>query len=125
MKNGVYKPGSMLKYAVTNPTSPASGDPVRIGKMTGVATADMDTSDNKTVCDTGEFVANFPVTAKAGGAIAIGDRLFIKDGSGSAKATITNDDNSTANIFYGFSLGVVAAGATATIPVRHISGVGI
>lgn len=124
MKNTVYNPGEILDSIVTNPTSPSSGDPVRVGKMTGVATSDMD-PDGTTVVNYGSFVNSFPVTSKTGTPVVYGDRLFIKDGVAAAKATITNDANGGVNIFYGFAMGGVADGATMIIPVKHVQGSGL
>ena len=71
-----YEPGWSLNLTCTNPGKPNSGDPVRIGNLTGIALTDEDAA-GKTVVNTGPFVAKFSVKANGGSGIAVGDRSGI------------------------------------------------
>ena len=63
-KNIKYEPGWRKNYVCTKPDKPVSGDPVRIGNMTGIALTDEDAA-GKTVVDKGPFSAKFTVKANA------------------------------------------------------------
>ena len=102
----------VLTIAVSDPPTPASGDPVRIGGFCGVAVANKQ-ADGKTVV---RIRGVFSVSVKAvdgsgNSAVAVGDKLYYVDADTpklSKKATGT---------FFGYALGSVASGATAAIDV--------
>lgn len=114
-KNQIYEPGYKLSVVVTDPTTPASGDPVRYGVLTGVALTDEGEGGNiatETTVDFGPGVWDLPVTAESG-AISVGDTLFYDD----ALHAVNND--AVNGYFFGFALEAVASG-TATINVLHV-----
>lgn len=111
-------------FTVTDPATPASGDPVRVaGNITGIALTKEGEGQNatgKTTVHIGAFVANFSVEGQgpsAGSAVAVGDSIYYD----SAASTKLNKDN-TNGVFFGFALGTVGSGLTATIPVLHVPG---
>ncbi|RJP53619.1 MAG: DUF2190 family protein [Anaerolineaceae bacterium] len=114
-KNIVHKPGLELDLVCSDPTTPASGDPVRCGNVTGLALTD-ERSDGKTTVDIGGFVADLSVKAVDGSgnsAVALYDPLWYVDADTpklSKKAT---------GYFYGFALETIASGETDTINVWH------
>jgi hypothetical protein len=101
---------------VTDPATPASGDPVRVGSLTGIAMTDEGDGGNdatKTTVNLGPFVADIPVKGEAS-AISVWDALFYDD----AISGVNND--ATNGYFYGFALEEVGNGETSTINVLHI-----
>ena len=112
-KNIKYEPGWRKNYVCTKPDKPVSGDPVRIGNMTGIALTDEDAA-GKTVVYTGPFVAEFSVKDNGGSGIAVGDTIWYHD-----DATPVLDNVPTGGYYYGIALEAVTAGQTATIQVRH------
>lgn len=114
--NIVLDPGLQQSLVVTNPTTPATGDPVRCGNMTGLALTAEDANGYTTV-KLGFFVANLSVKGVDGSgnsAVALFDALWYVDADTpklSKKAT---------GYFYGFALQTVGSGSTATIKVMHI-----
>lgn len=102
----------LITIAVTDPTVPASGDPVRIGSFCGVAVAN-EQSDGKTVVRL-RGVVNVSVKGIDGSgnsAVAVGDKIYYVDADTpklSKKATGT---------FFGYALGSITAGSTAAIDV--------
>lgn len=117
--NVKYKPGWQLSVACSHPATPASGDPVRYGEMTGIALTDEGDGGNEstnTTVDFGPFVAEFSVKGVDGSgnsAVAVGDKLYYTD----ADTPVLNKKNT--GRFFGYALGAVSSGATAAIPVLH------
>lgn len=113
-KNLNHKEVDGLRVICTHPTTPASGDPVRYGEMTGVALVAED-ADSYTQVD---FTAGRSwdlsvkgVDGSGNSAVALGDKLYYVDADTpvlSKKAT---------GRFFGFANGVISSGATATIEV--------
>lgn len=115
--NITYKPGYERSVVVADPAAPVSGVPIRIGNMTGIALTDIAEGGNDathTSVDFGPFSALFPVIDEVGGGIALYADLFYDN----ALDGLTNDP--AGNYYYGFSLGTVGVGLTATIEVQHI-----
>jgi predicted RecA/RadA family phage recombinase len=112
-KNVKYEPGWSLNLTCTTPDEPNSGDPVRIGNLTGIALTDKDAA-GKTVVNTGPFVAKFSVKANGGTGIDVGDTIWYHD-----DATPALDNVPTGGYYYGIALEAVTAGQTATIQVYH------
>jgi predicted RecA/RadA family phage recombinase len=108
-----YEPGWSLNLTCTNPDKPNSGDPVRIGNLTGIALTDEDAA-GKTVVNTGPFVAKFSVKDNGGTGIAIGAPIWYHD-----DATPVLDNVPTGGYYYGIALEAVTAEQTATIQVYH------
>ena len=112
-KNIKYEPGWRKAYACTKPDEPDSGDPVRIGNMTGIALLDEDAA-GKTVVDKGPFSAKFTVKDNGGTGIGVGDTIWYHDDQ-----TPPLDNVPTGGYFYGYAEEAVAAGQTAIIEVSH------
>ena len=108
-----YEPGWSLDLACTTPDKPNSGDPVRIGNLTGIALTDEDAA-GKTVVNTGPFVAKFAVEDAGGTGIAIGAPIWYHD-----DATPVLDNVSTDGYYYGIALEAISDNQTATIQVYH------
>lgn len=111
--NRVYEKGDQLSLAATHPTTPVSGDPVRVGQLPGVALTD-ERSDGKT---TVQFNGVFKLSVKGvdgGGnsAVAVGDTLYYVD----ADTPVLSKKNT--GVRYGTALEAVTSGATATIMVK-------
>lgn len=121
MQNYV-QPGDSINVACSHPATPASGDPVRIGEMVGVAAtaegAGGNTSTQTTVATEGVFnlsVAAIDSSGDAGAdanvAVAVGDKIYYGD---SDDPVLSKRDGGT---LFGFALGAVTEGETGTIPV--------
>lgn len=108
-KNRVYERGQYLSLVCSSPTTPASGDPVLIGQLPGVAQANEE-ADGLTSVDLGPAVYSLPVSA-SGGAVTVGARIYAAAGS-PVILSITNT-----GVPFGFALGAVPSG-TAVINVK-------
>lgn len=113
-KNQRYQRGEQLSLAATAPATPASGDPVLVGQMPGVALT-AERADGETTI---QFVGVFDLSVKgennAGNiAVAAGDILYYEAGQ-----TPPVNKDSVAGVRFGYALAAVTSGATATIPVR-------
>jgi len=108
-----YEPGWSLNLTCTKPDKPNSGDPVRIGNLTGIALKDEDTA-GKTTVYTGPFVAEFSVKDNGGSGIDVGDTIWYHD-----DATPVLNNVSAGGYYYGIALEAISTGQTATIQVYH------
>ena len=108
-----YEPGWSLNLTCTTPDKPNSGDPVRIGNLTGIALTGEDAA-GKTVVNTGPFVAEFTVKDNGGSGIAVGAPIWYHD-----DATPALDNVSTGGYYYGIALEAIGTDQTATIQVYH------
>lgn len=112
----VSKPG--WSVVVSHPAVPVSGDPVRVGEMTGIALTNEGDGGNAatetTVLYGGYYATHSVKGVDAGGnsAVALGDKLYYVD------ADTPPLSKKVAGRFYGFAEGAVTSGATATIEVR-------
>lgn len=108
--NILQEHGDQYAVACTAPTTPASGDPVLVGQLPGVALTDEDAAGLTTVKFNG--IADLAVDAE-GGAVAVGDLLYYD----TADANKLNN-SASGNVRFGYALGAVDNGALATIPVK-------
>lgn len=117
--NKVYTAPPALSVVCSDPTTPASGDPVRFGTLTGVAIQDESEGGNATGYTTIDFSGSAwnlsvkGIDGSGNSAVAAGDALFYVDADTpklSKKAT---------GYFFGFALEAVVSGATTTIKVLH------
>jgi predicted RecA/RadA family phage recombinase len=112
--NILFEDGYQLDVVCTAPTTPNSGDPVLVGQLPGVALTDERANGETTVKFNG--VANLSVQGEtnsdAGSAVAVGDILYYD----AAETVKINKD--TTGVRFGYALGTVGSGATATIPVK-------
>lgn len=111
-KNRVYDKGQYLGLVCTFPAVPASGDPVLVGEMAGVAEAN-ENADGVTSVDLGPAVYSLPVTAAAA-AINVGDRIY------ATKASPVVLSNTATGVPFGFALTAIGNGLTATINVKVV-----
>ena len=116
-KNIVFEDGDQIALAATDPTTPASGDPVVVGQLPGVALINEAADGNTTVKTNG--VATLSVkgvtTAAAGSAVAAGDILYYVPGNTPKLSKASGD---TGAVRFGYALEAVTSGATATIRVK-------
>jgi len=91
----------------------ASGDPVAVGQIAGVALVDSDADGESTVDTAGVYnLAVEGVNGEADSAVAIGDALYyVALGDPPLSKTSTG-------VLFGHALGAIAAGEIATIPVK-------
>lgn len=101
-------------------TDKKSGDPVAVGEIVGVCLVDADANGDATVATEGIFnlsvvAQNYDTTNSVyvDEAIAVGDALYY-DATGQTPVINKN----SAGTLFGYALEAVAAGATATIPVK-------
>jgi predicted RecA/RadA family phage recombinase len=112
-KNEVYENGDQLAVTCTDPTTPASGDPVRYGERPGVALI-AEAADGLTTV-TFRGVYNLSVKAVDGGgnsAVAEGDILYYVD------ADTPKISKKTAGHRFGYAGAAITSGSTATIAVH-------
>jgi predicted RecA/RadA family phage recombinase len=112
-KNRVRREGRFISSAATDPVVPASGDPVVIGQIPGVALIDEEASGDVTFDTAG--VWDLSVAAIDGGgnsAVVRGDVLYY------VAADVPKLSKKVAGVRFGYALGPVGAGLTATIPVK-------
>jgi len=112
--NIVQEHGDDLYVAVTQPTTPVSGDPVLVGQLPGVALTD-EQADGKTSVKTngtarllvkGETTTNAAITA--------GDIVYYD----SAATPHKINKDSTNGVRFGYALEDVASGASKTVLVK-------
>ena len=114
--NQVYNDGDQFTVpaaAVSEPASPESGDALLIGALPAVALTDVftDAAGVSVITVKTNGVYEFPVEAEAA-AVEIGDRLFYDAGDDGL------NNSSAGNTSWGYALGAIDNGATATIPVK-------
>lgn len=113
-KNRVRIDGRFISKAATSPATPASGDPVVVGQIPGVALIDEQTDGAVTVDTAGVYNLSVKGENNAGNsAVAVGDILYFEAG----QTPPINKDN-VAGVRFGYALGTVGSGLTATIPVK-------
>lgn len=112
-KNTVYMWSKPRALVVTDPATPASGDPVLCGQIPGVALINKDAVDNKTTfARDGAFALSVKgVDGGGNSAVAVGDAIYYVTGD------TPKLSKKTAGVLFGYALGTVASGATATITV--------
>lgn len=118
--NQIFNGWDPLSVVCSDPTTPASGDPVRYGSMTGLAMTDEGEGGNATGYTTVDFGPGvFDLSVKGidgsgNSAVAVGDALWYVD------ADTPKLSKKASGYFFGFALETVGSGSTATIQVMHI-----
>lgn len=118
--NRVREDGGHLSVVVTNPTTPASGDPIRFGLLTGVALTDEGEGGNGATTTSVDFsLAVYDLSVKGvddngNSAVAAGDAIFYVD------ADTPKLSKKASGYFFGFALEAVQSAATTTINVQHV-----
>ena len=108
--NIVFDDGDQLQVVCSAPATPASGDPVLVGQLPGVALTDENADGVTTVKFNG--VASIPVKGETttNAAVSVGDILYYDSG-------VINKDSSN-GVRFGYALQAVDSGATTTIRVK-------
>jgi len=121
MAKNYIQPGKTINAAATDPETPVSGDPVRVGDIAGVALTNEGEGGN----DAGESsiategVFTLPVKGVNGSgnsAVSLGATLYYVD------ADTPKLSKKDTGYKFGKALGTVGSGATAEIPVLLIQG---
>jgi predicted RecA/RadA family phage recombinase len=110
--NIIYHPGDAIPVTVSDPATPASGDPVRAGSMPGVALNDEESGGTTAVLF--DCVADLNVNAvnQAGNsAVAVNDKIYYTDAD-----TIKLSKKNT-GYFFGIALEAISSGSSGTINV--------
>ena len=116
-KNAVYGTGRFLSVTATDPATPASGDPVLVGQLPGVATVDEGDGGNASgaVSIDTAGVYNLSVKGVDGGGnatVSAGDILYY------VTADTPKLSKKATGVRFGYALEGVTSGATATIAVK-------
>ena len=123
--NEIFRPGYQIAVVVSHPATPVSGDPVRLGAITGIAQADEGEGQvaaaTETSVDFGPGVWDMVVDDNEGTGIAIGDPIYYHDTATGSPATRLNNSATGENGFFGFALEAISANGTATIRVMHVA----
>jgi len=108
--NIIFEHGDQLQVVCSAPATPASGDPVLVGQLPGVALTDENADGVTTVKFNG--VASLPVKGETttNAAVSVGDILYYDSG-------VINKDSSN-GVRFGYALQAVDSGATTTIRVK-------
>lgn len=116
-RNRLYATGQHISVVCSHPTTPASGQPVRVGPLVGVAEGN-ERTDGTTTVDFGPAVYSLSVkgVADAGNsAVAVGDQLYYVDADvGTGTGFLSKKDTGR---FAGIALDTVTSGSTANIAV--------
>ena len=108
--------GRKLSLTCTDPATPASGDPVICGKISGVALT-AERADGTTSVDTmGVYAIPVKGTTGSNAAIAAGDLLYY------VSANTPKVSATSSGIPIGWALEAVGSGLTATIKVKLSGG---
>lgn len=112
-KNIVYKDADQLSVVCTDPATPASGDPVLIGQLPGVALTAERTDGTTTVKFNGAATLSVKAIDVGGNsAVAAGDVIYYGTGD-TPKLSKKNT-----GVRFGVALEAITSGSTATILVR-------
>jgi hypothetical protein len=121
--NQIHKPGWQLAVVATHPATPSSNDPIRYGKLTGVALLDEGDGGagaTETVVDFGPGVWDMTVDDNEGTGISVGDTIYYHDTGTGTGAVNLNNSATAMDAVFGIALEVVSANATTLINVLHI-----
>lgn len=115
--NRIFEHGRKLSVTASHPTTPASGKPLRVGNLVGVALVDED-SAGLTSADFGPAVYSLSVKGvddDGNVAVAAGDVLYYVDADvGTGTGFLSKKDSGRVA---GIALAAVTSGSTATIQV--------
>lgn len=115
--NRVYHDGRQLSLVCSDPATPASGDPVIIGQIPGVALTKEGEGGNGSTATSVDMggVYNLSVKGVNGSgntAVAVGDILYYVSGD---TPVLSKKDT---GVRFGYALEAVTSGATKTIAVK-------
>ena len=121
--NKVFQQGEYLSVVASNPATPASGDPIRYGTLTGVAVVDEGDGGNPSTHTSVDFsgaVWDLIVDDNEGSGIAVGDSIYYHDTGTGDPVTNLNNSATAMNAFFGVALETLGPNATGRIRVKHI-----
>jgi len=111
--NEVYADGNQLALAATDPTTPASGDPVVVGQIPGVALLNEQSDGKTTIKMNGVFSLSVKgVDGSGNAAVDAGDIIYY------VAADTPKLSKKATGVRFGYALATVGSGATATIQVK-------
>ena len=114
-KNQVYgyTEDLVIDTAATDPATPASGDPVVVGQIPGVALTAERSDGNTTIAVDGTFTLSVKgIDGGGNSAVAVGDILYY------VAADTPKISKKNTGVRFGYAMGTVGLGATATIAVK-------
>lgn len=111
-RNIIFVHGTQLGLVATDPTTPASGDPVIVGQIPGVALINEGADGITTIKTDGVATLSVKGTTGSNAAIAAGDILYY------VTANTPKLSATTSGVRFGYALEAVGSGATATIRVK-------
>jgi predicted RecA/RadA family phage recombinase len=112
-KNTTYMWTRSRPLTCTDPTTPASGDPVVCGQIPGVALVTEDSAGLTTVALDGAFNLSVKgVDGSGNAAVAAGDIIYY------VAADTPKLSKKTSGVRFGYALAAVSSGATTTIAVE-------
>mgnify|MGYP001580807493 CR=1 FL=1 len=113
-KNTVHMWSRSRSLVCSSPATPASGDPVICGQIPGVALIAEDAAGLTTVALDGVFDLSVKGEGAGGNsAVAVGDILYYEAGQ-----TPPVNKDATNGVRFGYALGTVGSGLTASILVK-------
>lgn len=115
-KNIVEDHGNQISVVCSDPATPASGDPVIVGQMPGVALTAERADGTTTIKRDGTATLSVKgvTTAAANAAIAVGDLIYYVPANTPKLSKASGDAGA---VRFGYALEAVTSGATATIKV--------
>ena len=119
-KNRIRKDGYHLSVIASDPATPASGDPIRAGLLTGVALTAESAAGNPTGYTSADFGPSVwdlsvkGVNDSGNSAVALWDDLYYVD------ADTPKLSKKASGYFFGYALEAVGSGQTDTINVLHV-----
>lgn len=112
-KNRTLAVANRLSLAATDPATPASGDPVVVGQMPGVALTDERADGTTTIQTDGAFTLSVKgVDGSGNSAVAAGDIIYY------VAADTPKLSKKNTGVRFGYALAAVTSGATASIAVK-------
>ncbi|MFN2636898.1 MAG: capsid cement protein [Gemmatimonadaceae bacterium] len=111
-RNIIFEEGDQIQVVCTDPTTPASGDPVLVGQLPGVALITEGSDGLTTIKTNGVATLSVKGTTGSNAAIAAGDIIYY------VTANTPKLSATTSGVRFGYALESVTSGATATIRVK-------
>lgn len=108
--------GRYLSVACSDPATPATGDPVRIGKIGGVAMTTEDAAGNATI-DIGPAVYSLSVFDEATGGVTLFQEIWYDDTGAGSPSTKLSNLTTGAEAFFGYALSTLGNGVTGLVDV--------
>lgn len=112
-KNRVHEHGTQLSLAATDPATPASGDPVVVGQLPGVALTAERADGTTSIQTDGVFSLSVKgVDGVGNSAVAVGDLIYY------VAADTPKLSKKATGVRFGYALEAVSSGGTSTIKVK-------